>query len=1611
MDEDYDACDLENWFLALQSADGQVMIPSFHRPGILTAQDWTLQYNSGDTAANQLLETQAMSKILRPRGIDHPNSNGQFPDLLPDLNGKISNYDVDNDGDGSPDSVWLDLGYPARRDNEGHLFKPLFAFMVIGLNGRMPLNTVGNLALRDEMGNNLYQHASHYGYSPSEMDPTYALQSPSPYTSTFNATAGTWGNNFTGYGNPAYFNNGFPFPWYGQIDDATGAAYSPLVPGTVTQAAVAGTPNTYLPNYTGVPVALTQLRSLLTGTRPQPNPITPPINTSGMTPAQVQAAILNYKTTNNYVGDVNAVPWGADPSTGNQIFYLLPNNVADGSDVADGNFTQMNSAGFTDNFNQAVPGRWGEPGLIPGKFSQTNPANPPIGATNGLQPIQTITSFYGQPPNGQTVVAPLYNFSNPVRAGESGFFGYDSSGNYNIVNYEIADDDYDTFDPFPSVATGRIGEVGDADLYDATGSLILPVERARRWGQPADLAGDGQIVTWGTQNTVNGPDQWGRLSFLRYFRPAGMPGIIYQNGLTNPTPPLIAANPGGIAFNFIGGPPPPTGTATFAQDLTNNPTHGFDMFRTPDYSQVPTVLDPRMYGGQMWNIPGQATSVRQATKSPLGAEPTTTPTYSNSLAPYTGPDDRPEVSLISLAAATSGIPLNNANIANGYPYVVYSSPALNHANEMNLYQPNPTDMPFGPADLEWLYRSQDSDGGSLQSRLAQLAPISFTNTVDGQRRRRLFSIDTWDLNRAVWANDNPSSLIASDPAYLVNSPGFTNNAQFSQVGNARKASEASPGAGLGVPIGNGVNPVLGTPALAALGRRVNLHYPLPVSNNPFEPIRQKWISNTYQMLKAILPPKAIDTPQELAQLGQFVVNIIDFRDPDGAVTIWTNPDVNVVPVTTQTGGTPYPYNTTYLIPSNSANFTPPAGVTIVPLVQYGFEYCPLAFNEILAWSSTYKDDTTAPGKPTRISRLFVELSNLLTNPVNVPGPSNTATTMDPTGSHQAIDLSGWQLLILPDDPTGRPDPVTGQPPTLDPTSFGPANMNFTTYSPFIYSPFQVANVVPLQPTGNPVKFPIVDTVATLGTTSQTITKPSGAGATFPQLIPSLNAVQGQNADGSNNAATNTYYYVLGSTLPIDRPTNNPIETYYNGGTQKPTNTPLVALQPPTITATPSGLTTNAAGGTGALQSLVNLPLNYCPASFDPSGGTAPANYPANASIHPLTQSLQANLIYNSKVYTTTAQDWTKPTSAGNVLQPLYFWLYLMRPANPLDPTSPPVAVDSFRFPFADVGGIATSAVNPTTPNQTDTVTASTTSQPIYSAQRLQPFRGGHSVPPFPTPATPVNGYPPYVPTDAYGYSEQTTFEDAYNVNNASPYCIAPTYGTVATQKPQGASAGKPWLYNDAQTNNRWSGATPVPPTPPYPNSIFCTLGNTNDPGNTNLRDNWDYLPFHDRDFTSVTELLMVPGCPPGLFTKQFIEDPYLTVAKNNTPQLTPPNNWNFPYSTPFASATAPRTYPYLVDNFYYTASSEPVAANGLSWQTWPELDGKSRRPSLSSPPNRRPPRRPAPTSAGRGAPAGSRCSNSSRSPVPSSAASARSPRARTSTGCARTSAPACSTST
>ena len=96
-----------------------------------------------------------------------------------------------------------------------------------------------------------------------------------------------------------------------------------------------------------------------------------------------------------------------------------------------------------------------------------------------------------------------------------------------------------------------------------------------------------------------------------------------------------------------------------------------------------------------------------------------------------------------------------------------------------------------------------------------------------------------------------------------------------------------------------------TPSLAQRDKKINLNYPLPVSNDPDELVRKKWISDTYQTLKAILPPRAVDTAEELAQLSQYVINIIDFRDTDATMTHWRNPDV-FLSTSAPPGASPFP---------------------------------------------------------------------------------------------------------------------------------------------------------------------------------------------------------------------------------------------------------------------------------------------------------------------------------------------------------------------------------------------------------------------------------------------------------------------------------------------------------------------------------------------------------------------------------------------------------------------------------------------------------------------------------------------------------------------------------
>ncbi|WP_165249167.1 hypothetical protein [Paludisphaera soli] len=846
MDEDYDAVDLENWFLAMQSADGQLIIPSFHRPA-------NIRYPAAGLNDWELPDRTSLSRILRPRASDG-HDPATFPDLIPSpTTGKIT-YDVDNDGDGITDSVWVDLGYPARRNAQGTLYKPLFAFMVVGLNGRIPLNTAGNLAGRATGEESNATHASNLGNSVSEVDPTYGLQNA--------------------------FASG-----YAQADASA------------------------------LDVRLTQLRNIVAGTRPQANPDAP-------------------DTTGQVNGDVDPVQMGwQDVAQTIPRYTSLPNGKADAGDVDNAGNRPPVAPNPVVRTTNPVAGRWGEPDSVPGG------SYAPLGA----------------------------NYSNEVRPGYSiSVYDYNSSG----VPADAADDDFNSFDAYPAGATGRLGERGDSDFYDAAGALLLPVERMRRFLTPVDLNGSGSVSRWNSRGGGgSGGDYWGRVEYRGYYRPPGLPG-------------QIDPGTGQIGYPWGNGDPYPAAMASLANlgarvAHNNNILHGYEAFLNPN-----TRGTPQRSGGMLAykTFPPPATDA-------VGT-PTQMPTYDNKINSgvdynYSYTDDSGTVVNVAVDSRSDG---------------------LNEADELNLYKLNPNlDSPFSNADLEWLYRRQDVDGPALGSRLASLAPISFLNDLDALRRRRLFAVESWETNAYAWTNDNPPYAFDRPldvPPHAAGDPQFPDNRRFaSPTTNANMAS---------------ISPTTYTPALAQRGRKINLNMPLPVSNDPNEPIRRKWITDAYQLLKTVLPPRSVDTPEELAQLGQYLVNLVDFRDPDCTMTKWVNPDVNFAPI-----GTLTPLNTLPML-----TFTSGTGIT--PLEQFGMEFNPVAINEVLAYSYARKEGV---GSGVDTGRFFVELVNTLTKP-ETGTPANNAGQVNLSGFNSAAgapyDGACWDLIFTEDTPGSRPDPFNGQ---------------------------------------------------------------------------------------------------------------------------------------------------------------------------------------------------------------------------------------------------------------------------------------------------------------------------------------------------------------------------------------------------------------------------------------------------------------------------------------------------------------------------------------------------------------------------------------------------------
>src|SRR5262249_40022864 len=145
--------------------------------------------------------------------------------------------------------------------------KPLFSFMVIGLNGRLPLNTAGNLQKLNDGLIPVFDQAEHLGTSPSELDLRFALQ---------NAFDGTFA--------------------YTQFDDAAG-------PGTQSNDPTVG----------GVSVALTQLRNILAGTRPYVAGANQDSNVVNTGPADANGVFAMTNLPNGVGDQKDAAIVGANP--------------------------------------------------------------------------------------------------------------------------------------------------------------------------------------------------------------------------------------------------------------------------------------------------------------------------------------------------------------------------------------------------------------------------------------------------------------------------------------------------------------------------------------------------------------------------------------------------------------------------------------------------------------------------------------------------------------------------------------------------------------------------------------------------------------------------------------------------------------------------------------------------------------------------------------------------------------------------------------------------------------------------------------------------------------------------------------------------------------------------------------------------------------------------------------------------------------------------------------------------------------------------------------------------------------------------------------------------
>ncbi|QDU31246.1 hypothetical protein ETAA8_63990 [Anatilimnocola aggregata] len=188
-DEPWDAADLQNLHLSVvppsliasrkaNNRFGVPLIPSYVRPELINYWLESSRWPSGSIQlTNQSQKDFARQIIFRPMPWDHTNFTGSNPDLTPsantdaayetlirkmaqqnamqDLSASNPNgyweaiWDVDNDGDGVRESVWVDIGLPVMTSPTGRRYKRLYAFLIKDLDGRINVNVHGNRSQLD----------------------------------------------------------------------------------------------------------------------------------------------------------------------------------------------------------------------------------------------------------------------------------------------------------------------------------------------------------------------------------------------------------------------------------------------------------------------------------------------------------------------------------------------------------------------------------------------------------------------------------------------------------------------------------------------------------------------------------------------------------------------------------------------------------------------------------------------------------------------------------------------------------------------------------------------------------------------------------------------------------------------------------------------------------------------------------------------------------------------------------------------------------------------------------------------------------------------------------------------------------------------------------------------------------------------------------------------------------------------------------------------------------------------------------------------------------------------------------------------------------------------